>query len=160
MRPKTNVRNICKFDSLDNTTNYSFMKNLALLFSFILLINCSDDPIENECFSNISISGTINLTNPEFIDLQVPGGHAITTLQTRNVLIINSSTSGFKAFDLECPEGDCNTPMTFEGFGSPIVCCNGKEYNHLNGSPINGDGCFALEYNVNQTSSSTLQISR
>ena len=135
------------------------MKNLFILFVFAFFLNCSDDSIENDCFSDISLSGIINLSNPEFIDLQVPGGYTTTTVQTRNILIINRATSGYKAFDLECPEGDCSSNMTFDGL--KIICpCSDKEYNSLDGSPINGEGCFALEYDVLESSNATLQISR
>ena len=133
------------------------MKNIVLIFSFLLFINCTDTSITNECFESLSITGTINLSNPEFINLLVPSGFAITTLSGRNILLINN-TSTYKAYDLECPENDCSSDMTFDGL--KLICpCSEKEYNSLNGSPIDGDGCFALEYNVTQTSTSTLQIS-
>lgn len=134
------------------------MKKLIILFSFLLFINCGDDTINNDCFSNVNISGTINLSNPEFINLQVPLGFSFTSLAGRSLLIINS-TSSFKAFDLECPERDCSSNMEYDGL--KLICpCSGKEYNSLNGSAIgNPEDCFALEYNVVESSSSTLQIS-
>lgn len=133
------------------------MKKLIFLFSLILLTNCSNDTVVNDCFSNIRLSATVNISNPEFIGLQVPSGTAITNLNGRSVLIINRGSS-FRAFDLACPEGGCDDNMTFDGLF--LTCpCDGKEYNSLSGSPIDGEGCSALEYNVLQSSSSTIQIS-
>jgi len=134
------------------------MKKLIVAFSFLLLFNCGDNTIVNDCFPNVSVSSTINLNLPEFNSLQVPLGSAITTISNRNVILINS-TSSYKAFDLQCPEGDCSSSMSFDGL--KLICsCSDKEYNSLNGSPIDGEGCFALEYNVLETSGSTLQITR
>lgn len=134
------------------------MKKFIIILSALFLFSCGSDTIVNECFENIGTSGTINLTNPQFIELQVPLGNAITNLNGRNILIINRSTR-FQVFDLECPERDCSDSMTFEDDLNIICPCSGKDYNSLNGSPNDGEGCFVLEYNVTQ-SGSTLQISR
>jgi len=135
------------------------MKKVFLLLSILLLTNCNDIGFDNDCFRNVRISGTINLSLPAFINLQVPGGYTTTRIQTRNILIINTLTSGYKAFDLECPEKDCSSDMEYDGLF--LTCpCSDKEYNSLNGSPQDGEGCFALEYNVLQSSNNTLQISK
>ncbi|SDS42467.1 hypothetical protein SAMN05216503_3020 [Polaribacter sp. KT25b] len=135
------------------------MKKLIIPFCFLLLSGCVDNTtIINNCFLNVYISGTINLNNPQFLNLQVPLGYASATIDGRDLLIIKS-TSSYKAYDLECPEADCSDKMTFDGL--KLICpCSKKEYNSLNGSPIDGEGCFALEYNVMQTNNSTLQITR
>lgn len=135
------------------------MKKIIVLLLTVLLYNCTDNNIQNNCFVNVSLNQTINLSNPEFINIQVPGGHTITNISGRRVVIIRRTSSAYKAFDLECPEKDCTTPMSFDGL--KLICaCSKKEYNSLNGSPINGEGCLALEYNVLLINSSTLQISR
>ncbi len=134
------------------------MKKIIVVLSVFLLISCSDETVVNECFNDLNVSGIVNLTNPEFIELQVPGGFATTSIDGRNILLINTATSGFKAFDLACPEGSCGSIMTFDGLKLACPCTN-KEYSSLNGSPINGEGCFALEYNVLEGNNGTLQIS-
>ena len=87
------------------------MKKIIILLSLFLFINCGDDTIENDCFSNVSASGTINLGLPQFINLQVPLGFATANLSNRSILIINRS-SRFQAFDLACPEDDCSSENT------------------------------------------------
>ena len=163
MRQITNVQNICKFVTLHLYNLISNMKNFLFLFSFLLLTNCSDTRFVNDCFLGFEFNATLNINLPEFSlngnNLNVPGGKAITRLQTRTILVINTATSGYKVFDLQCPEMDCDSNMTFEDELHIVCPCSGKKYNSLNGSPIDGEGCFVLEYNVLQTSSSTLQIS-
>lgn len=135
------------------------MKKTLFLLLSILFISCSNNQVIGNCFLGISLNQTVNLSNPQFINIQVPGGHSIASIGGRNVLIIRRTSSAFKAFDLQCPEKDCSSPMTFDGL--KLICsCSKKEYNSLNGSPINGEGCFALEYNVRQISNTALQISR
>ena len=134
------------------------MKKILLIFSLVFLTNCAKEEITNECFNNINITGTIQLSNPEFIDLLVPSGYTTTRIAGRDILIINTTSSGYKAFDLQCPEGDCSSSMTFDG--TFIKCsCDDKQYNYLQGGrPTDGEGCFALEYNVLE-GNGTLQIS-
>lgn len=158
MRLKTNVQNICKFVPLVFIQPVNMIKKSLIFFCALLFFNCGNETVINNCFPNITINGVINLNNPEFINLQTPAGYTITNVQSRAIIIING-TSKFKAYDLSCPEKDCTTAMTFDGLKLKCVCSD-KEYNSLNGSPIDAEGCFALEYNVTQTSSSTLQISR
>ena len=134
------------------------MKKTLLFFTLLLLFSCFNDTIENNCFSGITASKVLNLSNPEFNELLTIHQSVTTSVQTRNVIVINSGTSGFKAFDAECPEGDCNSNMTFD-FPFIECSCSKKRYSVLNGSPVDGDGCFALEYNVLESSNSTLQIS-
>ncbi len=158
MRLETNVQNICKFVPLLLHNLLYMIKKFLIFFCTLLFLNCGDQTIINNCFPNVSINGVINLNNPEFINLQTPGGYTTTNLQGRSLIVINRSSS-YKAYDLQCPEGDCASSMTFDGL--KLICpCSDKEYNSLNGSPIDSEGCFALEYTVTQTSNSTLQISR
>ncbi len=135
------------------------MRKIIFALFFCTLLNCSNTDDLGNCFRGVSLNETINLSNPQFINIQVPGGHATANIGGRNLLIIRRSNSAFKAYDLQCPEGTCNSPMTFDGL--KLICsCDDKEYNSLNGSPLDGEGCFALEYNVLQINNNALQISR
>ncbi|CAM1343824.1 Rieske (2Fe-2S) protein [Tenacibaculum amylolyticum] len=133
------------------------MKKFFLILVGVVFMGCSNNPVVSNCFLGISMNETINLSNPQFIDIQVPGGHTIARIGGRDVIIIRRTSSSFKVYDLQCPEKDCSNRMTFDGL--KLICpCSQKEYNSLNGSPIDGNGCFALEYTVTQISSSALQI--
>ena len=123
------------------------------------MFSCSNDPIQNNCFNGVSLNEVLQLNNPEFIDLQVPNGYTTTRVSGRNVLIIRGN-SVYYAYDLECPEKTCTTPMSFNGV--IIKCsCDDNEYNYLSGgAPIDGDGCGALAYNTRLIGNNSLQISR
>lgn len=100
----------------------------------------------------------INTDLPQYIDLQVPSGYVRTVLSGRNVLIIRRNST-FQAFDLQCPEQDCSTPMTFDGLKLQCPCDN-SEYNSLNGSALTeGFSCFAKEYLVEPLQGPILRIS-
>ncbi|MBS9774114.1 MAG: hypothetical protein KGV59_03025 [Tenacibaculum sp.] len=136
------------------------MKKNIFIFCFILLISCDKETIVNDCFRNVTLNQVIYLNNPEFNNLAHPGLYMPTNIQGRRVLIINRGTSGYKAFDLECPEKDCNTFLEFKNLD--IKCfCSGKKYEILSGgAPKDREGCSMLEYVVRKTSPSTLHISR
>ncbi len=136
------------------------MKNLLFLFVILFFTSCtSNNGGNNDCIPFLSVNGTVNLDLPEFINLQVIGGHTSTVISNRNILIIRRS-SNFQAFDLQCPEQNCSTPMSFDGLKLICRCNNNQhEYNSLNGSPLtSGTTCFAKEYRVENLNGSILRI--
>ena len=66
-------------------------------------MNCGSETILNNCFTGIEVNEVINLSNPEFIDLQVPAGYTKTTVSGRSILVIRRD-SMYQAFDLQWPE--------------------------------------------------------
>ncbi|WP_408036474.1 hypothetical protein [Tenacibaculum aestuarii] len=106
----------------------------------------------------------IDITSPEFnvepYNLLVPGGHSINYIAGRDILILNLNNNDFRVFDLQCPERDCSSPMTYDGLF--IVCqCDGKLYNRIHGgAPEDGKGCSALMYFATPLSGNRLRISR
>lgn len=135
------------------------MKKLISIFCFIITLSCSDNIPTNNCFRGVSINAILDLTLPEFQELNIPNGEGQTIIQGRNVYIFRVGNS-YKAFDRQCPESNCNSLMTFDGV--QIKCpCDDKKYNYLaNGAPINNEGCHALMYFVTKISNTQLRISR
>lgn len=133
------------------------MNRVLFLLSTLLFLSCTTNGDANDCFPFIAINETVNLDLPQFIDLQVTGGHTSTQIGERNILIIRRS-SNFQAFDLQCPEQNCSQPMNFDGLN--MICpCNDHKYNSLNGSPSSDNtSCFAKEYLVQNLSNSILRI--
>ncbi|MBA6155721.1 phosphoribosylaminoimidazole carboxylase [Tenacibaculum sp. S7007] len=143
------------------------MKKVFLLIIILISFSCSDNTLVNNCFSNLSFDELVDLSNPEFNAILTPGNHVITNEGGRNILIIHRGTTPkYKAFDLQCPERNCNSPMTFDGLF--LKCsCDDVRYNSLSGCPVNNEGqckndntCFALEYTVREISQTSLQITR
>lgn len=136
------------------------MKKIIFVFSCILLLNCSSNTIVSECFKGIQVDEIINFQLPEYQNLLVDGGRVSSFIDGRNIQIIRNSSSNYLAFDLECPEQDCNSPMTFDSIS--ITCpCSNKKYNYLQGgAPVDGNGCAALIYLVEPISSTSIRITR
>ncbi|TCI85148.1 Rieske (2Fe-2S) protein [Tenacibaculum sp. M341] len=134
------------------------MKKVFLILICFIFFNCTNNDNLNNCFFGIQLNETINLSNPQFIDIQVPGGSTVANIGGRTILILRQNNSSYKAFDLQCPERDCNSMMTFDGL--KLTCpCSGKEYETINGGAIDGEGCPALRYIAVLLNNNTLQIS-
>ena len=146
------------------------MKKIIYLFSFLITLSCSDNSFINDCFPGVIMNTSIDSSLPEFNtrnenllipenNLLVQGGKSENIIAGRNILILRVGSSGYRAFDLQCPEGSCNSPMSFDGV--IIKCpCDGKEYNYLQGgAPKDGKGCAALQYIVTNIGGSILRIS-
>jgi len=139
------------------------MRKILLLSLFTLFYGCSNNPVENACFGNITVFETINLDLPEFIDLQVPGGWAYANGGVKGIIIFNLNGTQFKAFDRLCPEqnpsSSCSQMIVDDNLR--MVCpCDDSEFNYLNGAPLTeGISCFANEYLVENLNGSILRIS-
>lgn len=147
-------------------TPFSIMKKILSLLLLLTLFSCSDSGQINSCFSNFSFNEVVNLGNAEFVNLQVPGGSATTSVGGRRLLILRVGNDRYKAFDLQCPDGNCNSVMTYTA--PTLTCpCTQKKYSSINGCPLNEDGqcledgsCFALVYIANKVGDNSLQITR
>ena len=133
------------------------MKKFLLLFSFISLLGCES----NENFSRCDIinPATINLVNPEFINLQVPGGWAYANGGVRGLILYNAGSS-FKAFSRECPHSNtCTSAMVVENDIKMVCPCDDAAFSILDGSPqtpdINDSVC---EFKVTQVSGTVLSV--
>ncbi len=147
---------------LKQSQEISDMRKILLLSLFAIFYGCSNNPVENVCFGNFTVSETINLDLPEFIDLQVPGGWAYANGGIKGIIVYNQGTQ-FKAFDRLCPEqnpsSSCSQMIVDNNLR--MVCpCDDSEFNILNGAPLTeGIDCFANEYLVENLGGSILRIS-
>jgi len=133
------------------------MKKILLLITFITLLGCES----NENFSRCDIinPATINLVNPQFINLQVPGGWAYASGGPRGLIIYNTGSS-YKAFSRECPHlNTCTQALVVENDLKMVCPCDDAEFSILDGSPqttgINDSVC---EFRVNEISSTVLSV--
>ncbi|MDC9722703.1 MAG: Rieske 2Fe-2S domain-containing protein [Urechidicola sp.] len=133
------------------------MKKFLLLFSFIALLGCES----NENFSRCDIinSATINLVNPEFINLQVPGGWAYASGGPRGLILYNAGSS-FKAFSRECPHSNtCTSAMVVENDIKMVCPCDDAAFSILDGSPqTSGINDSVCEFKVTQVSGTVLSV--
>lgn len=151
MRFNTNVQNICKLQALTNKLEIKTMRKLLLICLFFSLFSCE----KNDTFDLLPIVPVdirINLNLPQYIELQIPGNWNDSTVGgIRGIFIqnIGIGTPPFKAFELACPNNDCNAPMVFDGSLKFKCPCDNSEYSVIDGSPQTaGNSQFAREYKV------------
>jgi len=137
------------------------MKKFLFLVSTILILGCTSNGVENDCFPFITVNESVNLDLPQFIDLQVPGGWAYTSGGLQGLIIYNINGVQFKAFDRLCPGqtiSSCSQMIVDSNLR--ILCqCDDSEFNILNGAPLTeGTNCFANEYFVENLNGSLLRI--
>ena len=150
MRFNKNVQNICKLQSFTYKLHIITMQKSLLLLFLVILFSCEKNDL-NDCFGKVYLNETIFLNNSEFNDLIISPGWVTTYKGMRNIIILKNGINNptYKVFDLECPNHDCTTPMTFDGVFKLTCKCDSSIYSVLDGSPqSNNANCSAYEYNV------------
>lgn len=135
-------------------------KLISFLFIFLFFLGCESDD-QNNLLPYVLVNETINLSNPEFIDLQVPGGSAYAKGGIKGIVIYNLNGSSYKAYERSCPQiapSPCSQ-MTIEKSLKMKCPCDQSEFNILNGTPLTPNiNYVAREYKVTIISSSLLKI--
>jgi len=128
------------------------IKKTLLFFSFLTLLNCSNNDDLNNCIQSLPINITTDLNNPQLINALVPGGFVELTGGSKGVLLMNVNGSEFIAYDKLCPADACSTPMNFDGSFTLKCKCDGSKYGvgkGIGGTPqTEGYICPAIEYRV------------
>jgi len=133
------------------------MKNLIFILTFILLLSCESNGDINE-YCDIIKTETINLSNPQFINIQVPGGWSYSNGSVKGLVLYNYGNS-FKAFSRECPHDFCAGKLSVVNNIKLVCPCDDAEFSILDGSPQTaGIKETVCEFRVIKTSSTTLKI--
>ncbi len=130
---------------------------LLLLISFY---SCEKNE-SNDILPHVSVSVTIDLNLPQYLDLQTPSGWVYTNGGLKGILIQNTGVGSppYKAYERACPNNDCSSAMTFDGSLKMKCPCDASEYSIIDGSPQSaGNSHFAREYRVIVLNSSTINI--
>ncbi|MDH3381234.1 MAG: hypothetical protein OEL54_00910 [Flavobacteriaceae bacterium] len=136
-------------------------KLIPFLFIFFWFSSCESDD-QNNLLPYVIVNETINLTNPEFINLQVPGGWAYANGGIKGIIIYNLNGSSYKAYERSCPQilpSPCSRMTVEQSF--KLKCpCDQSEFNILNGTPITPNINYIVrEYKVTVINTNTLKIS-
>ncbi|PCI06212.1 MAG: hypothetical protein COB81_01395 [Flavobacteriaceae bacterium] len=127
---------------------------LFYLFFIALLVACEKNTT-NDVLPEVDVDTTVDLNLPSYLDLNIPNGWAVhlsNKVGVNGILILNTGTTpSYKAFDLACPNFDCDSRLEFEG-GLKLTCaCDGEQYSILSGAPqTEGYKYFAREYRVSK----------
>ncbi len=138
------------------------MKKIFIFFALIFIFSCSDDDdLRNDILPNVPVNETIHLLNPEFINLQVPGGWAYANGGIKGIIIYRSGGNTYIAFERSAPHlnpQSCSK-MTVKN-GIKMVCsCDDSEFQLINGAPMtDGVNYAARQYRVDVLGNSTLHI--
>jgi hypothetical protein len=132
-----------------------------MLFVFAFFGCSSDDIDNNNNLPNVNVNETIFLNNPEFINLQVPGGWAYAQGGIRGIIIYHASTNLYLAFERSAPHlspQDCSI-MTVRSNIKMICGCDDSEFSIIDGSPLtDGIKYAARQYRVSIVGNNTLSI--
>ncbi|AOW21575.1 hypothetical protein LPB138_13200 [Urechidicola croceus] len=132
------------------------MRNFFCFLLLLTFISCESDG--NNQFCDIINNQTINLANPEFINLQVPAGWNYANGGPKGLILYNFGSS-FKAFSRECPQLSCSNKMTVENDIKMVCPCDGAQFSILDGSPqTSGITNSVCEFRVIQVSGTVLNV--
>lgn len=109
----------------------------------------------------VLVNETINLNNPEFINLHIPGGWAYSNGGNKGIILYNVNGTTYKAYERSCPHlapSDCSRMLVEQSF--KLKCpCDQSEFNILNGTALTAHIKYSVkEYKVTLVSSTILKI--
>jgi nitrite reductase/ring-hydroxylating ferredoxin subunit len=136
-------------------------KLLFAFFAILILSNCTSDPQNNDILPYIQINETVDLTLPEFVNLNVPGNWAYGSGGIKGIIIYNMNGTHFKAYERSAPHlqpRSCSQMIVENGLRMKCLC-DDSEFNILNGAPLtSGITYSAREYLVTNLNGAILQI--
>lgn len=132
------------------------MKQAIYFLITIIILSCSGDDNSNDenCnfLLNIAVNETVNLSLPQYSQLQFPNNPVYIPNTGNGGIIVNNVGSSFVAFDAADPN---HTPsacsvLSIDGILGVCGCPDENEYNLLNGLPENNSDlrCSLKAYRV------------
>jgi nitrite reductase/ring-hydroxylating ferredoxin subunit len=136
-------------------------KIVSIFFLSIFLISCSSNFEENDLLPFVTVSQIVDLSLPQYNNLQVPGGWAYTSGGIKGIIIYNINGNQYKAFERAAPHltlSNCSQ-MVVENNLRMMCPCDDSEFNILNGAPLTpGITYNAREYLVTDLNGISLRI--
>ncbi|MGB0881288.1 MAG: hypothetical protein ACPGTO_12090, partial [Polaribacter sp.] len=114
------------------------MKKVFFTFIAILIFsNCTTDSQNNDVLPYVQINQSVDLSLPEFVNLNVPGGWAYGNGGIKGIIIYNINGTQFKAFERAAPHlqpSSCSQ-MVVENTIIMKCPCDDSEFQIINGAP-------------------------
>ena len=104
------------------------MKKILILFMFSPFIFACDGGninYNNPNIPNYPVNLSLNLSLPQYSNLQFPSNHIIDYSQGARGIVVFNTGSGFNAFDLACPNEAftvCSSAMSINGVEAKCNC--------------------------------------
>lgn len=135
-----------------------FIFSLILVTSLLSCVSTRRNPIPNMPFDV-----TINLSLPQYIDLQNVGSYAFVNAGSKGVIVYRMSYDQFVAFDRHSPAEasyDCDMPLTprDDNFLELADTCSSARFSLLDGSAIEGSDVGLRQYMTLYNGSNKLRI--
>jgi nitrite reductase/ring-hydroxylating ferredoxin subunit len=131
------------------------------VITLFFLNSCTSDTTTNDILPFVPVDETIDLSLPEYIDLQVPGGWAYAPGGIKGIIIYNLNGTQFKSFERAAPhiQPSACSQMIVENALRMRCQCDDSEFNILNGAPLtDGITYTAREYLVTNLNGAILRI--
>jgi len=125
-----------------------FAKITFFFTSFIFYINFISCKIKDDNIPNISVYFEIDMSDPEFSKLQIPGNYVYVKGGVNGIIIYRQSTTEFYAYERTCPhDPDCGRVYVDKSGLTAIdtVCCKSEFLLPLNGAIFKGPSNFPLK---------------
>ena len=110
-------------------------KYFVFLIMLSFIISCDTGSLNNNnpYLPNYPVTIQINLSLPQYSNLQFPSNHVVVDGGVRGVVVFNTG-SGYVAFDLGCPNQDLSScsSMTIDGINA-VCACDNAEYSLFTG---------------------------
>lgn len=104
------------------------MRKILILLAFMpFLFACDGGSInyKNPNIPNYPVNLSLNLSLPQYSNLQFPSNHIIDYSQGARGIVVFNTGSGFNAFDLACPNQaftSCSAPLSINGIEAKCNC--------------------------------------
>ncbi|WP_242131247.1 hypothetical protein [Aestuariivivens marinum] len=139
------------------------MKVLISLLGLLTILSCSSSQENENCkfLLNIGVNVSINLSLPEYSQLQFTGNSVYISNQGNGGIIVASTGADFFAWDAADPnhtQSSCSVLIN-SGLNATCGCDDKNEYSLVNGQPLNNRSlmCGLRNYRV-EKSGNTLRI--
>jgi nitrite reductase/ring-hydroxylating ferredoxin subunit len=136
------------------------LKKLILLVIFLPFLACKKD--KNEDVRSGGVNEYLNLNEPTYLDLNVPGNYVYYPAGTRGIIVYRRSTTEFIAYERSCPYDPQKSTglVTVETtFTSAADSTCGSRFSIYDGSIINGPTTQSLsQYRTEMLSGNILHI--
>ncbi|WP_029037325.1 Rieske (2Fe-2S) protein [Salinimicrobium xinjiangense] len=136
---------------------------LPLLLLVLTCLACSsdDDLRQNPYLPNLNFSVNMDLSLPEYNQLNFPGNKYITRNYGINgIVIFNLNNDQYLAFELTDPNHVPQACSSLTVNGTEASCsCDGNKYDIITGQQIAGEGTYTLKPYRTRRTGNVLQIS-
>ncbi len=124
-----------------------FIKSSIVVLTLLSVLVLSCDKNKSQ-IPNVYVDIYIDLTDPLYSDLQLPGNFVYITGGVNGIILYRSSSDEFNAFERTCPyDPDCGKVTVDESSYTAIdtVCCGSEFSLLLDGTVTQGPSQFPLK---------------